>query len=92
MLDYKIINSNDDFLTKKNIISVLFQIIAIIPLILLFIFRDYFSIIIIIFNMLSNFLIVFILSDEEYKIPSITPSNEISGNSLIINQNGNIYG
>lgn len=88
-LDYKIINSNDKLLTKRNIISILFQFIAILPLFLLFILRDYFSMFIIIFNMLSYFLIIFILNDEEYKIPNINPYNEISGNSLITNQSGN---
>lgn len=85
----QIFSPDGKLFTKKNIFCIFLQFISMTILFLLFILHDYFSIFIIICNMLCYSSIVYILSKETYKIPNFNPYNKIEGNSLVIDQSGN---
>jgi hypothetical protein len=73
-----------------NILSLFTQIGTIIMFILTILEKDKISYIIIILNMLSYFLLVFILNKEKYKLPDANPSiNSPPGNAIVTDNNGN---
>lgn len=72
-----------------KLFSIIFLIASIIVLILIIMEKDIIATFIVIINMLSTFLIVFLLSKEKYSIPLSNAENFKPGNALLTNQTGN---
>lgn len=89
----KIYKKHNKFILNNfwiNFLSLLTQLGTISILVLIILEKDITSYIIIILNMLSYFLLVFILNKEKYKLPNANPSiNSPLGNSIVMDNNGN---